>query len=346
MRNVHSNPSARKALAGDPWSLRLGPILGLHLPMVTEKACLQVSKQEATGILRRAKFEALFDQGTVKLPEDQLVIAPPFFGAFDGTSEVYWPSGPQPQDYDGRSGGAMASYIAAQQIRNASPHDSLEKILSKADSQIKRSHEERELDLTKAGKLGGTVGIIAHIDDSTVRILQWGDCFAAWQLSDGSTAMTKNQTAAHERQMLKVIKWLMENEAALHPKDDEGSRRQHMWKKFGPFLNQKRSERINNRDHPMAYGFLCGQGTLLPMIRETVIPTHSLKSLILSTDGLVPFEETTSPETLSRDLFERFHQGGLTRILEHQRAAEKERSGISHVTHTEAASLAIQFEQA
>ena len=234
----------------DCYSCNFGPvgIAELEQSLGSPAVIVEQNRQfEIIPELKHAKFFGFFDRGSVQIPEDIALISLPFMAAFDGTSGVFYNGGPQKILYEtGITGGQMAIKLAAEKFCSAEPTQTVLDILNQANSAIAHEHQLAGLNLSFGGTLGGAVGAAVKLSSPSVKIVQFGDGVVIWELKDGSTGMMGNQTRIHEIEMLATIASLMERLAQEYPGAALPFLRSRMWEVFGPFLLEKRNERINN----------------------------------------------------------------------------------------------------
>lgn len=331
-------------MLSDRYACNFGPISIAELNASFSTGAVRVEPPRHFCIpseLSHAKFYGFFDRGSAQVPEDISLIALPFMGAFDGTSGVHYPGGPKKAVYDSDlTGGQMVVRCIAQEFGVSDPSQSLVEILTKANLAVARAHQAEGLDLSQGGSLGGAVGAAVKLGSPFIEIVQFGDCIAVWEMRDGSTGMTVNQTRFHEIELLSTVAATMERLGRENPGEPLSVIRSKMWAEFGPFLTEKRNQRINNVQAG-GYPFLCGQESFVHQVNIHKYPVSELKTLILASDGLVPFDETGKPELLARDTISRFNSGGFKEVMAYQRARERLKMNLSHVSNSEAVGVAI-----
>lgn len=315
-----------------------GPSPALHLPK-NSSGVIHFCPPATSELLylESVLVSGLFDQGTVKVPEDIAIARPPFFCVLDGTSGVFYP-GREPTLYgDGKTGGQLSGDIVKSVIESASPNTTLQEVLSLANDLIAKAHVGMGLNLSQPGTLGGVVGVIAKVGAEQTEIAQWGDCFYHLVTKTGQTFLAENQVFAHDKEMRDVIAQLM-----IKHHGDRGA----MWREFGPLLIEKRNEQINRADQ-LGYGFLCGQPDFIDRINYLTVPTADVSQLTLFTDGFVFFDEsggaTGQTEALGRDKECSTWQTWLQSVLAATREKERAVDHLTHVSHGESAVLSLLF---
>lgn len=288
------------------------------------------------------KVQALFDSGTVKIPEDRFFFRPlstevAFAGAIDGVSGLYIPS-EGPKLFFGRlSGGQMVADTVVQTFFTAAKIESLEEIILRANIMVREIQLAGGVPLERSDLLAGAAFVVAKIEEEIIEILQAGDCFACWELCDGSIGTTQNQVYQHDMQNLKTIEKLM--------KKYKGDRIR-MWKEFSPVLVKRRCAHVNKRVR-MGYGLFNGQQELEDCWQKITLPRDRVDILILASDGLIHYPKSgptlNDMLALAQEVLEGFQKGSLETVLTETRRAEEKEKEKSHIDHAEASALAIEF---
>ncbi|MDP2966814.1 MAG: protein phosphatase 2C domain-containing protein [bacterium] len=276
------------------------------------------------------RIETIYDQGTIRNPEDQIIIRPPFFGVADGVSGLYLPS-EGPILFEGQSGGQMTAETLLQTVAATSPSDPLEEVIIRANTTIWQ--KQKHLGFYETGQielLAGTTFAIAKIEMEKIEIIQCGDCFALW-VTNNEVGITKNQSFHHVTEALKTIATLMEKH--------KGSR-EKMWQEFGPILTIMRRRDVNKE---CGYGLLNGQPESKDLWQRFILRREEISLLLLFTDGLVYYPGSGNEQALAEKVLKLFRKGRLRAILENTRQREERKKQKSHIDHAEASSMAIEF---
>jgi len=276
------------------------------------------------------RIETLYDQGTAVPSEDRLILKLPFVGVADGVSGLYVPS-EGPLGFNGLTGGQMAAETLLKTVVSASVQESLEEIILRANSTIRRAQEPYGFyDRGEIERIAGATIAVVKIGTERIEIVQCGDCMALWVFHDGRTEITYNQVIRHEMEMRAKIAELMEK----HSGD-----RSKMWEEFGPFLAAIRRQRVNQ---PGGYGLLNGQHEAEETWQRFVLQRQDIALLLIFTDGLIYPEEAGS-EDLDQRILGLYRDGGLGAILAETRRKEKGKKDTSHIDYAEASGIAIKL---
>lgn len=273
------------------------------------------------------KIESLYDQGTAEIQEDRIIIHPPFFGVADGVSGIYLPE-EGPKKFNGMSGGEMAAVELLRCVASATKKDELKDVIERA--RVKIAHQQA--DEKDPAYMPGTVFALTRVGNEVIEILQCGDCFVLWETISG-VGVTENQTFRHDAEALEIIAELMQKHCG---------NREKMWQEFLPILAEMRRRDINK---PGGYGLLNDQPEATKFFVNFSLPRKEIKTLLLFSDGLVPYPETEpgNEQVLGDKILQDFHNGGLDAILEKTRKWEESQKKTSHIDHAEASALAITF---
>lgn len=277
------------------------------------------------------KIEAIYNKGTAREIEDGLIINPPFFGVVDGTSE--------PNHFIGKglfsngiSSGEMVRKIILETFYSAKNNESLEKVILRANNELKNLWREYKIPLNRSDLIGGAAFVFAKVDSKNVNIIQGGDCFALWLNNSSKIEITKNQVYFHELEAMKMIAKLM--------KKHKGNRKK-MWQEFYQPLCQLRRRDYNKRTKT-GFAILNGQPSLKKCWQKIEIPLKNLKLLLLFSDGLVSVEKETK---LAKKVLNFYKKGGLHYILKEKREFEKATEKESYRVFDEATTIAIEFDK-
>ncbi len=291
------------------------------------------------------KIETIYDPGTTKILEDQIIFRLPFVGVVDGVSGVYHPS-TGPTLFEGRSGGRMVADSILETFASVSLNLSLTKTLVKANLKIQEKQKPLNLyessygfygthkDTSRTDLLAGASFACAKIGEKTVEIIQGGDSFAVWKTYLGKVSATKNQVFAHDMELLNIVAKLMLK---------YGSDRNKMWQEYIPILAEAKRKHTNKPIEKCGYAELNGQSSVYDYWKRIVITRSRLSLLLLFTDGLVHYPDTGDEQALAKMVLEYYYQGGLDLILKQTRQLEEKEKEKTHIDHAEATGLAIEF---
>lgn len=274
----------------------------------------------------------LHNQGSAGISEDGIVYQPPhLFGVLDGTSGVYLPQ-EGPRLFDGESGGQFVSHTISSSLGFSSTEELLEDILRRANSVVGQLSKENGLHLHESEFLPATTFVVAKVTQESVNIIQGGDSLAVWEKKDGTVGGTPNRAFSYEKELLEIITGLMEK----HQQD-----RREMWKEFRPILMKKRRAGINTVKG--GFAVLNGQPEFENFWQKFTLRKEELASLILFTDGFVPFEWTLANKPLAGNVMSFFRAGGLNAVLENTYNISEMIKDSSHEDRPEATAIAIKF---
>lgn len=286
------------------------------------------------------RIDSLYDQGTAREREDMLICREyDGFGGLnliaavlDGVSGLYTPES-GPRLFRGLTGGQVVCNIASNIIESAPPGETLNSVFRRLNNEIMDLILEHGIPMERSDIIPGAAFAATRIRDGKIEIIQGADCFAVWLCRDGTIGATPNQVFAHDREMRKVMADLMEKHA---------SDRNKAWEEFAPTLSQARLARVN-KEGEYGYALLNGQKNVSLCWQEFNLSQDQIDLLLLFSDGLVHFEDTENPLSLGRMVVNLYQQGSLPRILERTRRIEEKEKEKSHIDHSEATAIAIEF---
>src|SRR3989344_948567 len=149
------------------------------------------------------KAQVLFDQGSAKGAEDNLIFQPPsYYGVLDGLSGVYLPRD-GPRMFGRRTGGQLVSSVVSIAFA-VYQHRELVEILRAINVSVVDTFQKAGIPLD-AAFLPGTCFAVCQVGDEHLEILQGGDCFAVWQFKDGTIGATLNQNYGYEKFLVDTI---------------------------------------------------------------------------------------------------------------------------------------------
>ena len=280
------------------------------------------------------KVSFIYDQGSSEHREDGAIVSSPFFGVLDGVSAPYSPAHPPKIFNEGVSGGELVARVVEKQFARLSKLNSLRETVIQVNRAVVRKQLRHRVPFN-GGELAGASFAIAKVDDDWVEIIQGCDAFALWVLHDGTIGMTETQNMAIETYLNRKTVDIMREVARERGLDleaiDDVARneiRAEMWDRFYPILVEYRREHVNNPDSASGYGLLNGQSQLEKMWFSTTLPKNEARTLILFTDGMVPWWgglEGLSTKEVARQVYETYCEGD---VLHGCRRGDRNRSRV------------------
>lgn len=297
-------------------------------------------------------LDPLYHPGSARHEEDGHFSESPFFGVLDGVSEPHSPDHPA-RLFNGLSSGAMMARMTEGLAKSFHPDMSLDDVTDLLLERFKQKLEEHNFPLHDPGAIPGYTFAFAKVGDHEVETIQAGDCFALYELRDGTVLMNPNQVRLHDTEMNDIIlriqrevAWdLFEIELEAASREQKGKITGEMWNRFRPILVTARRKDVNNPKSRRQYGILNGQKELKDFLFRRVVSRDDLKTLILFTDGMVPWEamKGMSDETVGREVLANYHKGGLPYQLAIARGIEKKVANVNYTDSAEATAVAIEF---
>lgn len=279
--------------------------------------------------MRIQRVETIYDQGNTKYPEDGLVVMRRhgLFGVVDGYSAPY---AGKPRLFDGISGGQMVAETIVDQFhqRYFPDYFSLMHNLCGANDKISWIWNLRNIPIEPTHLLAGASFVFVQITKDKVSVVQAGDCLAVWQYSPDQNVViggTPNLAYQPVSENLKALGRLMEKYTGDKMK---------AWAEFLPMLEAQRDRDINQ---PGGYGVLNGQFDAHKYWQETELPAAGLQSLMLFSDGFVPYGLTQNTYSLAKFLFTGHNIKTLANVLADTR--------FDNDTADEATAIAITFSE-
>lgn len=298
------------------------------------------------------KLSFIYDQGSSKHHEDGTILSHPFYGVLDGVSEPYSPSHPPRIFNGGMSGGAFVSRIVERQFARMSPLFSAHQAVLEANKAVWRKQRRRGVALD-GGQLAGASFAVIKIDGDWIHVVQGCDAFVLWAMKDGSIGMTETQNKASEiflnNKVVEIMREIAgERSLDLEVVDDEtrDGIRAEMWNRFYPILVETRSKYVNNPRLLGGYGLLNGQTELERKWSDLLLPRSKVDTILLFTDGMVPWWGSLEGLTLGEiagQVFATYRAGGLAGLLARARGMEVTTRAISYMDAAEATAIAIEF---
>lgn len=282
------------------------------------------------------RIEAIYDPGSETRQEDGMVNNYPFFGVIDTFSAPYDPERGGPALFSGLSGGEMLKKIVLETFYSASPNHGLEKILLRANKNIAEFWAEQEIPVERSDMVAGASFAFAKImpEKNTIKIIQGGDCIAAWTYNLNEFSFTPNQAYGHVTEAIQSMAEIMER--------NNGSRK-GLWKEFYGKICQMRIRDQNKPFTKNGLAILNGQQEVISCWHKKLISISHLSSLLLFSDGYVPDTETgVTQESILRAI-RRFSISDIIDYLEETRSLQSLRRNRSHIDFPEATALGIKF---
>lgn len=291
--------------------------------------------------------------------EDGHFIALPFVGVVDGVSEPHDKDHPRMRFCDGRlTGGELVSRITEGFfIQRSSREDALNldlgNLVLEASKLAGDEFRTSGLSLQETGMLPGATFAIAKVGEEEVEIIQAGDCLALWATDDGEINVTANQVREHDNEFNGLIemiqrriakgKYKIELEEATP--DQSKAIREEMWPEFRLKWGKGRARDINNLLSQKGYGLLNGQTELEKIWFHKVISRDHLSTLLLFTDGMMPWEtmKDKSDAEIAKAVYAAYKKGGLPELLKVTRGTEEKFRAVGWTDAAEAAAVAIDF---
>jgi hypothetical protein len=271
--------------------------------------------------------EVLIDSGDAEYAEDALFLRRCgkniMAGVLDGVSGPYHPSS-GPELFNGETGGQIIVNVAVgamQEAANWNPDG----IFNEANGKVR----EKLLSLGIARNLPGASFAFAWIDCTTkmLTIIQGGDSYALIELR-GKIVATGNQVYEHDHRLLK---------AKEEFEQEFPNNRDKVWDKLVPLTAALQLKHVNNSHDPFGYASLNGQCEVLDCLNKMEFPLDNVLTLLLFTDGLVPFG-IIGRERKAR-MFDSYKKVGLKGILKETRGKKFQR----FTDGPEAVGIAIVF---
>ena len=289
------------------------------------------------------KAYSICDHGTAEHHEDGYIAQYPLYAVIDGLSEPHSYKNPL-KLFNGLSGGEMIVEVVKKVFSSIYPQPSLEEYVLIINNMIQRVLETEGFSIKNAGLIPGASFVFAKIEDTAVRILQGGDCLAVWRFASGEIGFIPNQAYRHVSQNLQTIHEILAR--------NEGNRKE-MWVEFYPILSQRRQRDINNSTLESGYAVLNGQPNVVKCWQKREIPIRGLNTLLLFSDGFVPYYETSDEkmEQLAERLLNEYKDSEykdkvltLKEMLERKRREKSRKGKPSYIKHDEATALVLEFD--
>lgn len=278
------------------------------------------------------RIESIYDPGTASILEDRLVIHPPFYGVLDGVSGLYYPD-KGPSLFNSFSGGQKVVQLVAATFESASPDDSLEKVVLRANAVVRKFIHDHRIDIKRGDLTPGAMFVFAKIDNDKIEIIQGGDCFAVWRTTEGSVFCTPNPNYNHESSQMEAL-----NSIFKKYKGD----RVMAWREYLPRASLMRKERAN-KSGDRGYVVLNGGVGTRKLWNKYMLSRRESSLLLLFTDGLVKLEETKYEKKMGERIVDLYNKKGWSAVLARIRKWESSDKLARHIDHAEATGIAMHF---
>ncbi len=267
----------------------------------------------------------------VKYREDGYVLESPYYGVIDGVSEPY---AGKPREYaPGVSIGMLVRQCIEQNTRELELDLSLDQAVLHLNQRVADLQTSLGLKIAEPWTTGAAGFAFVKLGLERIEIAQAADCFAIWQLTDGSVGITANQVKQFDRSTRQVF------ERAEQATGSPAA----AWQAFAPELERARRANTNRLGAPLAYGVMNGQPELVQFLCYRSFPTRQVQRILLCTDGLFPeVLEVENDLELAKIALEVYERSGLNGLLDRARALENARPD-NRCRHAEVTALAINI---
>lgn len=300
------------------------------------------------------KISAIYDQGYSPYREDGLVMRTRLFGVLDSVSKPYAPKYPL-RKLDGLTGGEVVARFCENHLH--SPHfcidRNLRSMVQELNEELNRKQLNALLEPSTTEPFAGATFTLARITEKMIEVLQAGDCMAVVELKSGEIIVSPNQVRAHDTEMNMEIERIQREVAQEMfgltlenvPQERREQVRAEMWNRFYPILMAARRRDVNRRESPKGYGILNGQPELLNLIWERAFRRSEVATLLLFSDGMVPWTVMKSADDIEigRTVLAESKRRGLAGLLLSARSIEEQTVTTSYTNQAEATAIAIVF---
>jgi serine/threonine protein phosphatase PrpC len=238
----------------------------------------------------------LTEPGSGSVNEDQILMADPVFGVFDGATSLN-----KYVDESGKTGGLLASTIAKETFKKET--ESLLALATEANESILHAMRKKGVDTGDKQKLWATSAAVVRIVDKEVE----------WLTVSDSIIMVFDTNGRH------TLLGEFKNHDVVSLK---------LWKEHAEQRIEKISEKLtdvmieNRRRLNIDYGALDGEPGFVHFVQRGTLPLENIAHIVLATDGL--FVPTENPEDEGWDQFAALYlEGGLKRIRDFVREREQ-----------------------
>ena len=286
----------------------------------------------------RISVSTLFDQGSAPYAEDGLFVDTQYrlFAVMDGRSPPYLPGkGPRMFWKGHLTGGQLAIQFLKRALADIPPPGlgALSYTAERANSRLREYLLREDLRLDVPANLPSAAFAAVCIDGDMTTVVQCADCFAlVFGEENRLLAATPNQVYLHEQPLRAISESLI---AQLGKVNDE------FWRHFNEAIAEREKLHVNSNVRG-GYGVLNGQLEAGRMFYQGTVPTKTVRTVILFSDGLVPFPLTHNTVNLAREVMRAYSRGGLEQLLDEQRRYERGNASTSYTKHAEATAIAIE----
>lgn len=269
----------------------------------------------------KIKVQQVYDKGSRKLNEDDLLIQNNLFAVFDGAGSLV--------DFlneKGETGGRIAARIAKTVFSNNTKP--LKQLAIEANDRILRCMEEEDIDVNRKECLWSTAAAVVKLEGNRAEYFNVGDCVIIKIMKDSSYRLI---TPYFNHDLKVMLMW-----------------RKLADKKIENIYDELKDLTIEaRREMNKTYACLNGSQGAVKFFKTGNIRLRNIRSLILFTDGLfIPKRNPEEPENWS--LFVKLYQeSGLDGILQHVRSLEKTDPNCwkypRYKQHDDAAAIGIDF---
>jgi len=242
------------------------------------------------------KVDFLTERGSGSVNEDQILMAEPVFGVFDGATSLN-----KYVDQSGKTGGLLASSIAKETFMKNDK--SLLALAMEANGSILHAMQQKGIDTGDKLNLWATTVAVIRIAE---REIEW--------LTVSDSIIMVFDTNGRYRLLGK-----------FHDHDIDTLK---LWKEYGARKVENISEKLtgpiieNRRRTNIDYGALNGEAEFVQFVQRGTLPLANIAHILLATDGL--FVPTEKPEAEDWDQFATLYlEGGLERLRESVREREQ-----------------------
>lgn len=245
----------------------------------------------------KIKVQELYDKGSGKINEDELLIKDNLFAVFDGMSSLV-----PYHNKEGETGGKLASRTAKEIF--AKNNKSLKELAIEANRKILDDMKKEDINTNKKESLWSTFVAVIRLEDEIAQFFQIGDCLIIKINKNGEYKLV---TPYYNHDVNTLLLWKQLAKQGIT----------NLWDSVKYHTDKVRREMNIN------YGTMNGEPEAINFFNIGEVPLKNIKSLILFTDGLfIPKEHPEKPEDW--DLFVKLYQeSGLKGLLEYVRAIEK-----------------------
>jgi len=242
------------------------------------------------------KVETIYEKGSGRVNEDNLVMKDNIFGVVDGATSF-----DGFMDEGGRTGGLIVSSIAKEVFENG--NGSLVSLMEEANRIVREEMLKRNIDISNKENLWSASAAVVRVDKDHFEWVQLGDSLILVVLNDGTYKLLITDYD-HDQETLSKWKELADKKV------------ENIWGKLiEQFLKVRRIMNV-------AYGVLNGEDEMINFLNKGRESLENVRHIIIFTDGLIiPKKEPREKDDF--DKFVRlFNDGGLSKIKNYVRGLE------------------------